>query len=414
MWIRERIRSLRRNEQGAVALIVAVVVGFGVLLGAAAISVDVGSLYAQRRQVQNGADAAAFALARTCVLSGNCLATSATSLSALAGQNGRTTLGMAGSTPYAAGICAKNLPSATTTDLPLCNASSGTFIDCPAMPTALTGVAYVEAHTQTLVNGQNLLPPVVAQTLGLGGANVQACARVAFGPASPSAQNTLPITMSYCAWKTAVGYVDAANPGTYQTPPQGADPGYDTAARPWPAAAAEISVMTAKEDSSTCATWNGHTAPGGFSWLDRTGGICSANIIDGWVGGNTGNSYYCDLSPYYGKMVFIPIFDCVADTIVNPIIPAGQPGATNCTTSAHGSGSTNYHIVGYAAMYLSGWHFSGDSRGSIRPPYTAPCPAGSARCLIGWFTQGLMNNVPPAPAGGTTPDFGPKSIVSAG
>lgn len=411
MWVTKRIQSDRHNEKGAIALIVAIVVGSGVLLGAAAISVDVGSLYAQRRQVQNGADAAAFALARTCVLSGNCLASSATSLSALAGQNGRTTLG---NTPYPDGICAKNLSSSTATNLPLCSDSSGTFSDCPALPTGLTGVAYVEAHSQTVVNGQNLLPPVVAQSLGFPGANVRACARVAFGPASPSAQNTLPITMSYCAWKAAVGYVDAAHTGTFQNPPKGAAPGYDTTTRPWPPASAQISVMTAKDDSTTCTTWNGHTAPGGFSWLDRTGGACSASVIDGWVGGNTGNSYYCNLDAYYGKMVFIPVFDCVADTIVNPIIPAGQPGATDCTTSAHGSGSTNYHIVGYAAMYLSGWHFSSSIVGSINPLAAAPCTAGSDRCLIGWFTEALMNNVPPAPASGTTPDFGPKSVISAG
>ena len=393
MRLKGRIQSMRRNETGAVAIIVAVLAGSGVLLGAAAISVDVGSLYAQRRVVQNGADAAAFSLARTCVLSGACMVSTASSLSKLAGQNGervpgdpRTTLGDASNVaPYTAGICAKNLPAATATDLPLCSASSGTFVDCPAMPAGMNGVAYVEAHTQTLVSGKHLLPPIVAQSLGYGGANVQACARVAFGPASPSAQNTLPLTMSYCAWKDAVGYVDAAHPGTFQNPPKGADPGYDAVSNPWPAT--EVSVKTAKEESSTCPTWNGHIAPGGFSWLDRTGGTCSANVIDGWVGGNTGNNYYCDMTAYYKKMVFIPLFDCVADAIVNPIIPAGQPNATNCTTSAHGAGSTNYHIVGYAAFYVSGWHFSGNSIGSIKPPHNPPCPAGSDRCLTCWFTQ---------------------------
>lgn len=413
MRVKERVQSLRHNETGAVAMIVAVVVSAGVLMGAAAISIDVGSLFAQRRQVQNGADAAAFALARTCVLSGACMVSTASSLSTLAGQNGGTTLGDASNVaPYREGICAKNLPAATATDLPLCGDSTGTFVDCPAMPAGLDGVAYVEAHTQTLVSGKHLLPPIVAQSLGYGGANVQACARVAFGPAQPSAQNTLPLSMSYCAWKDAVGYVDAAHPGTFQNPPKGADPGYDTVANPWPAT--EVSVKTAMDDSTTCETWNGHTAPGGFSWLDRFSGTCSSNVVDGWVGGNTGNSYYCDLSAYYGKMVFIPVFDCVADAIVDPIIPAGQPNATNCTTSAHGAGNTNYHIVGYAAFYVSGWHFSSESKGSIRPPHNPPCPAGSDRCLTGWFTQALMNNVPPAPPTGTTPDFGPKAIKAVG
>jgi len=65
MRLKGRIQSMRRTETGAVAMIVALLAGTGVLLGAAAISVDVGSLYAQRRVVQNGADAAAFSLART-------------------------------------------------------------------------------------------------------------------------------------------------------------------------------------------------------------------------------------------------------------------------------------------------------------------------------------------------------------
>lgn len=86
-------------------------------------------------------------------------------------------------------------------------------------------------------------------------------------------------------------------------------------------------------------------------------------------------------------MVFIQVFDCVADAIVNPIIPSGQPNATDCTSSAHGTGSTNYHVVGYAAFYVSGWHFNGNSMGSIKPPHNPHCPAGSDRCLTCWFTQ---------------------------
>jgi Flp pilus assembly protein TadG len=414
MRMSHRMRSLRRNDRGAVAIIVAMLVGMGVLLGAAAISIDVGGLYAQRREVQNGADAAAGSLAMTCVKTRNCPASSALALSTLAAMNGKTTLGDATNQPsYAAGICAENLPIATTTDLPACNTPSGTLVDCPPMSSSLAGVSYVEAHTQTLVNGAHLLPSTVAKALGFPGANVQACARVAFGPPTPSPQNTMPIAMSYCDWKAAVGYVDAAHPGTFQNPPQGADPGYDTTtARPWPLAAAQISVLLAKDDSSTCTTWNGHTAPGGFSWLDNTD--CAANVINGWVPGKTGMSGYCALDAYYKKMTFIPVFDCVADTIVNPIIPIGQPGATNCTTSAHGSGSTNYHIVGYAAFYLSGWHFSASNeKGSINPLAAAPCTE-PAKCLIGWFTQALMDNVPPAPPTDTTPDFGPKVVLPAG
>lgn len=42
------------------------------LIGCLAIAVDVGALYAERAQLQNGADAAAIAVARNCALTGSC------------------------------------------------------------------------------------------------------------------------------------------------------------------------------------------------------------------------------------------------------------------------------------------------------------------------------------------------------
>lgn len=400
----------RVDEAGAITMIVALVAGMGVLLGAAALSIDVGSLYAQRRQVQNGADAAAFSLAQSCIKTPSaCNTSTATALSKLAGFNGRTTLNDAANTPYDKGICVENLPASTATDLPSCAAPSGTFVDCPALPTAMAGVAYVEAHTQTLVNGSHILPSTVSKALGFDGANVQACARVAFGPGGPGPANTMPITMSYCDWKSTVGYVDAANPGAFQAPPTGASPGYG-AWNPWPAT--EVTVGLAKNDQPDCPTWNGHTAPGGFAWLSHTG--CTANIDVGWVPGDTGTNTECDLtSLYLGKVVYLPIFDCVAVVPVDPIT-----STTDCTNAAHGIGATNYHIVGYAAFYLSGWDFSGVSTVSVRPPpYNQPnCPGtgNSGRCLFGWFIQKLVSDLPPAESASDTPAFGPNVVRAAG
>ena len=55
-----------RNEDGAVATIVVTLLSFGVILGLLAIAVDVGRLMVERRQLQNGADAAAMSLAQSC------------------------------------------------------------------------------------------------------------------------------------------------------------------------------------------------------------------------------------------------------------------------------------------------------------------------------------------------------------
>jgi len=58
--------NAHRGERGAIATIVAMLFGLGVLLGAGALTVDVGNINAERRQLQNGADAAALSAARDC------------------------------------------------------------------------------------------------------------------------------------------------------------------------------------------------------------------------------------------------------------------------------------------------------------------------------------------------------------
>ena len=67
------MRSLTRNhddDRGAVLVWVALMLV--VLLGIGALVIDVGALYAERRQLQNGADAAALAVAADCA-EGDCL-----------------------------------------------------------------------------------------------------------------------------------------------------------------------------------------------------------------------------------------------------------------------------------------------------------------------------------------------------
>ena len=65
-----RLSRRRRRERGAVAVVVAI--WMVVALGFAAISVDVGSIYSDKKQLQNGADAGALAIAQSCVR-GNCV-----------------------------------------------------------------------------------------------------------------------------------------------------------------------------------------------------------------------------------------------------------------------------------------------------------------------------------------------------
>src|SRR6266704_3179830 len=60
---RPTLRLLGRDDRGAVGVLVAILMGGGVLLGMGAVVVDVGQLYSERAQLQNGADAGARAVA---------------------------------------------------------------------------------------------------------------------------------------------------------------------------------------------------------------------------------------------------------------------------------------------------------------------------------------------------------------
>lgn len=77
------MRRVMHDEDGAVAVMVALLMV--VLLGMTALVVDVGMVYAERAQLQNGADAAALAIAQDCAF-GNCKSPTVTA-NKLAGEN---------------------------------------------------------------------------------------------------------------------------------------------------------------------------------------------------------------------------------------------------------------------------------------------------------------------------------------
>lgn len=71
-----RLTARLGDERGASAVLVAVLLV--PLLGFAAIALDVGALYVERGQLQNGADAAALAIAQSCATDGVCTGYAAT------------------------------------------------------------------------------------------------------------------------------------------------------------------------------------------------------------------------------------------------------------------------------------------------------------------------------------------------
>lgn len=419
--LNSRARSNVSGERGAVATVVAVLLAGGVVLGFAALSIDVGSLMWERRQLQNGADASALALAQTCAETpAACSVADTTTTGMLSAYNNannfKDSAGGFDTTLYPNGVCGKNV-----TTLASCGTTTGTLRDCPAVPSTLaSSVPYVEVHTQTRqANGDSILPTwliqtITGQTSQAAGTRVQACARAAWGPAAPTSLSVFPIVMSYCDWAGKTGYTGAAGSAVYPPGPlESITPfGYGTtvgAPNSW-STISETKIYT-KGNETTCTTWNGHSAPGNFYSIASTG--CSSNqSVGGWIQGTTGNSSPCSgIDSFLGTVIHIPVFDCLQG---GPITITSSTDCTGQTNPNKATGSnTYYHIMGYAAFYVTGWYFSNTSVPSIKSG-SPPCGGGD-RCISGWFLKDLVSEADiAAPSPGGPPNTGLTAIKSVG
>jgi hypothetical protein len=441
----------RHPERGAVATIVAVLLGGGVLLGCSALSIDVGSIMFERRQLQNGADASAIALARACGKSGvaGCGADTGTAAGAVTNStltrlnnvnNTKDQLGgfdpayPAASASSLRGLCA----SATSWGLPACPASTSAVTDCPPVPTSISsvGAPYVEVHTITKQGGSNptILPNAISRIIvgGTAGESVKACAPAAWGPPA-AGKASLPITISGCDWQHVSGGNAGGGGGSYYTGPvyNGSNAyGYSGTGQPaWPTAAAtppaenlggEVILMIQNPSSggttpTPCPNWQGHALPGGFGLLETvSGNPCKVvDYANNWVHTSAGSSTGCDLSSYVGKIVSIPVFDCTASAL--PATAAIPPPGGDCT---QGNGSNAwYHREGYALFYLSGYGITvtGGPANRVKSLVSNNFPCSSSQsCVSGWFLNGELTATSLAGPPGGTSDFGGFAVVPAG
>ncbi|TDW66654.1 TadE/TadG family type IV pilus assembly protein [Kribbella pratensis] len=360
---RPLLRRLGRDDRGAFGVLVGMLFGTGVLLGMAALTIDVGSLYQERAELQNGADAGSIAVAKSCVTGTSCTSGTAATYANLNAKDGASAVTL---------VCGHDVKGG----LPGCPGSSGTRVDCPAAPAS--GTNYVDVHTATRTSGgSSLLPPAFARALtgnaGYAGTTVLACARALWGPAVKSSQS-IAMTLSLCAWNQATG----------GTPP-----------------AFGKTVRIFVRDAPSAPTCAGLSAPGEFGWLVDSGG-CSASIDltkTGIIAGsdpgkNISKPCQDALTSYLasGTPIFIPIFD---------------------TTSGTGSGAT-YHLVGLAAFVLTGYANMNPLKDVIPAPFSkSDCPSGGTTpsCIFGRFTQAL---VPVTTTVGTGTYFGAATIKLAG
>jgi len=337
-----------RGERGAVAVMVALMLGGVAIAGAGALAVDTGTLYVEREELQTGADAAAVAVAKACT-------------------SKPTTCNPS---QLAASYADRNAKDGHSAVIALCG-RGWNLPECPAEPTNLTACLgappatgnYVEVRTATeLADGKTLLPPTFAKGLvgrqNFEGTRVKACARAAATPAGP------PLTMVSPAVTVEVCYHDTYTlGGTVYLPVE------------------KVLRLKTGGPLDVCNTDNGSNGPGNFGWLDHDGD-CEAQYTAGstMVGGNPGintDAACKDLLDWYidhRQPMALPLFDLAEDN--------GQ--------------NLRYRVVGFAAFMVTGYEFSGQDRPS-RISGLSLC-GGSERCLYGYFVEATMPIVTPGGA----------------
>ncbi len=283
------------GDQGLATVTVAITVT--VLVGMLAFAIDVGALYAERRELQSGADAAALAIANQCA-EGDlaCNHLSAPSVAAA----------------YADTNAKDGAHGVDSVDLDL-----------------LGQTVSVVTSTVDGSSGGTLLPPFFASVLGFDGATVRAKASAAWGYPR-SLPHTLPLIFSDCEWEN--NYKSHIEAGV------------------------EVDALIYFHgDAEPCHdSPSGQDMPGGFGWLDAEvleSGDCAATVEVGiYVSIDPGASppMECDPGPMsnlVGKVIELPFFGPNEDETMPGIIGFGN--------------TAKYRVAGYGALHVTGYNFGG-------------------------------------------------------
>lgn len=366
----------RPGDQGAVAAVVAVLLAGGVLMGMGAIVIDVGRLYAEREQLQTGADAASWRIAEACI------ATPATCTNA--GQVGTAQA-------YAERNALDGAANAQVclggTVCPAWN----TAVSCP--PQAPSAGSYVEVRTTTRnPNGTTLLPPSLAGAVSdaaRAGTRVGACARVTWG--APAAMRVFALGISLCDWDRisgdGQGYlgIPLVSPVLDQV---GVSPvlGLPTAtAGADGAVAASIPLGLS---ATVCTTPLDLLNPRGYAWLGNPDSSCKISVgapatVPSFLPlGTTAANCAQALRTLRDnrQAVVVPIYDRVV-------------GLTTLLGT--------YRVVGYAAFVVTGYTaLLGGLLGTVSNlsnglPALAHTLCGLAACIYGYFTRMVVPSARP-------------------
>lgn len=367
--LRRRLSGLRDDGgRGAVAVLVAILLGTGVLLGMAALVVDVGQLYQNRAELQNGADAAALAVAKSCA-AGSCDGSIATA-TGYASANASSLTGHKAYVNFVCGAAGAGGAGATGT-IPV---GTGQCVVaktvCPANPPA--GQNYVDVETSTLMpSNSHLLPPVFAETLtgnsNYSGSTVYACAQVQWH--GPAVGSTVGITLGYCDW------AEATSTGTSYPPL----PPYTTSSTPLPVVI-NFHDPKGQEGETGCPSGPaGQTASGNFGWTADPNNNCllsSSNftLVGGsyTYGGNTGNNTPTDCQSVLSSaqasqtVLYVPVY-----------------------SSYNGQGSkATYNLSSLAPFVVTGYSFG--KQFQVKDRVTQTLCGGNGKnvtCISGYFVH---------------------------
>lgn len=352
-----------RRDEGVVALVVTLFFGSLVFVTLLALVIDLGVARLERRQLQNGAEAASVRAAQDCALDGTTGHTcgSLTPLISIASLNSAH----GSETVTATGLCGLGAAN-------LAACGPGTLQNCPTTPTQ---AHWAQVTTSTWWSGSPFVPQFFSQSL-IGPRTITACAQAAWGPPSELLA-TAPFAIGLSCWQAQ------SSGGGYP-----ANPPYTLATEP---TASEVALVlgTDSQAAHSCAVTA--AGSGGFGWLDPTSSTtdpCELDLSYGQISQSTGASLSdaaCQAKmaamvnatevsnnkwtpAYFNRVTYLPLYDT--------------------STTASGT-NASYHITGFAAFYMTG--FQAPSLGkSAAPRVAANACNSSSVCIYGWFVQGSL------------------------
>jgi len=335
-----RLSGLRRwlkRDEGISLVLIGVMLA--VILGLAGMAVDLGAVYAERRELRNGADAAALAIAEDC---------------GMGAKPCDNPTALATAEQYADANAWDDNSAVESVNLTLTGPTTGSIRVVTSAWDAAAGQPGVRVPLMSM--------------LGFNRVNVVAAATAIFD--HPSSGGGIPLIIGKCEFCTAIG-------GCPPEPGMIFGPG---------TSATLVFKDPSKDEGAPCpADPAGKDAPGSFGWLDTDGTMCWVETeielpllpADPGVSPSTGCDP-ADLLRILEFPVLIPLYTDICK----------DPEGTQCEDGDAGGNNTYYRVPGWASFQLTDYYLGGQ----YRHPSGFSCGTGNSadRCIKGYFTKNTV------------------------